>query len=131
MDLNYGIAEKPRRWDLFRSLRSRDYRIYFGGQGLSVMGTWITRLATSWLVYQLIQPANEAREDKILAIVAFAGLIPTLLLAPFAGVFVDRYDRHRVMVVTQFLAMLQSAALAYLALTGKVTVAQVVALQIC
>jgi MFS family permease len=129
MDVDYGISEKP-RLDLFRSLRSRDYRIYFSGQGLSVLGTWITRIATSWLVYQLIQPADEAREAKILAIVAFAGLIPTLLLAPLAGVFVDRHDRHRVMVVTQGLALLQSATLAFLALTGKITVAQVVVLQV-
>src|SRR3954468_20510451 len=97
---------------LFRALRHRNYRLFFGGQTISLVGTWMTRVATSWLVYRLTGSA------WLLGVVGFSGQIPTFLLAPFAGVWVDRLDRHRVLVVTQVLAMLQSFLLAALAL-GK------------
>ena len=88
------------------------------------MGTWITRIATSWLVYRLTGSA------LLLGLVSFCGQIPTLLLAPFAGVIVDRWDRHRILVWTQALSALQSLALAVLALSGTITVAWVLALQV-
>lgn len=88
------------------------------------MGTWITRIATSWLVYRLTGSA------LLLGIVGFCGQIPTLLLAPFAGVLVDRHDRHRILVVTQALSMVQSLALALLALPGIITVNEVLVLQV-
>jgi MFS family permease len=109
---------------LLRALRHRNYRLFFAGQSLSLVGTWITRIATSWLVYRLTGSA------LLLGIVGFCGQIPTLFLAPVAGVFVDRWDRHRVLVVTQVLSMLQSFALAGLALAGVITVVDVLALQI-
>jgi MFS family permease len=115
---------------MFRSLRSRNYRLYFGGQGISLIGTWLTKVATAWLVFQLIQPADEKREAFILGVVSFAGLAPALVLAPLAGVFVDRHDRYRVLLVTQILALFQSIALAVLALSGLVTVAWVIVLQL-
>lgn len=115
---------------MFRSLRSRNYRLYFGGQGISLVGTWLTKVATAWLVFQLIQPADEKREALVLGMVSFAGLAPALVLAPLAGVFVDRHDRYRVLLVTQVLALLQSIALAALALSGLATVAWVIALQV-
>jgi MFS family permease len=99
-----------------RALRHRNYRLFFGGQSVSLIGTWMTRIATSWLVYRLTGSA------LLLGIVGFAGQIPTFLLAPFAGVWVDRLNRHRVLVVTQVLAMLQSFALAGLALAHRITV---------
>jgi MFS family permease len=114
----------PARPSLLRALRHRNYRLFFAGQSLSLVGTWITRIATSWLVYRLTGSA------LLLGIVGFCGQIPTLFLAPVAGVFVDRWDRHRVLVVTQALSALQSLGLAVLALTGAITVAQVLALQI-
>jgi MFS family permease len=101
---------------MLRALRYRNYRLFFGGQSVSLIGTWMTRIATSWLVYRLTHSA------LLLGVVSFAGQIPTFLLAPFAGVWVDRWDRHRVLVVTQTLAMVQSFALAALAITGRITV---------
>jgi MFS family permease len=109
---------------LIRALRHRNYRLFFSGQSVSLIGTWITRVATSWLVYRLTGSA------LLLGIVGFCGQIPTLLLSPFAGVLVDRYDRHRILVVTQVLSMLQSLALALLALAGIITVGEVLFLQV-
>jgi MFS family permease len=113
-----------RRPSPVRALRHRNYRLFFGGQTLSLVGTWITRIATSWLVYRLTGSA------LLLGVVGFCGQIPTLFLAPFAGVFVDRWNRHRVLVATQVLSLLQSLALALLALGGVITVAEVLVLQL-
>jgi MFS family permease len=109
---------------LLRALRHRNYRLFFAGQSLSLVGTWITRIATSWLIYRLTGSA------LLLGVVGFCGQIPTLFLAPVAGVFVDRWNRHRVLLVTQVLSMLQSLALAVLALAGVITVAEVLVLQV-
>lgn len=107
-----------------RALKHRNYRLFFVGQGTSLIGTWITRVATSWMIYRLTGSA------LLLGLVGFAGQIPTFFLAPFAGVLVDRWNRHRVLLVTQVLAMLQSAGLATLAFTGTVTVGRVAALSV-
>ena len=109
---------------ILRALRHRNYRLFFGGQSVSLVGTWITRIATSWLVYRLTGSA------LLLGIVGFCGQIPTLLLSPFAGVIVDRHDRHRILVITQVLSMLQSLALAVLALPHIITVNEVLVLQV-
>jgi len=106
----------------WRALRHRNFRLYYGGQGISLIGTWMTRLATSWLVYRLTGSA------LLLGVVGFAGQIPTFLLAPLAGVWVDRLDRRRVLVVTQVLAMLQSFALAALTLSGHITIHEIIGL---
>jgi MFS family permease len=108
---------------VFRSLRNRNYRLFFLGQGASLIGTWVTRIAASWLVYRLTDSA------LLLGLVGFVGQIPTLVLAPFAGVYIDRWNRHRVLMVTQVASMLQSAALAVLTLTGVIDVYQVMVLQ--
>ena len=110
---------------LTRALRHRNYRLFFGGQSISLVGTWITRVATSWLVFRL------TGSELLLGIVGFCGQIPTMILAPFAGVIVDRTDRHRMLVITQALSMVQSAALGYLTLEGLITVKLVLILQIC
>jgi MFS family permease len=109
---------------LFRALRHRNYRLFFTGQSISLAGTWITRIAMSWLVYRLTGSV------LLLGIVGFCGQIPTLFLAPVAGVFVDRWDRHRVLVVTQALSLVQSAALAALTLGGVITVLHILLLSI-
>jgi MFS family permease len=101
---------------LLRALSHRNYRLFFTGQGVSLVGTWITRVATSWLVYRLTGSA------AMLGVVGFASQIPTFVLAPFAGVWVDRLNRYRVLLATQVLAMLQSFALAGLALAGIINV---------
>src|SRR5580658_7145804 len=107
-----------------RALRHRNYRLFFTGQSISLIGTWLTKVATSWLVYRLTGSA------WLLGVLAFAGQIPTFLLAPLAGVLVDRWDRYRVLVATQALAMMQSALLAGLALGGVIRVWEVLALNV-
>src|SRR5690242_10183817 len=109
---------------LLRALRHRNYRLFFGGQSVSLIGTWITRVATSWLVYRLTGSA------LLLGLVGFCGQIPTLLLSPVAGVLVDRHDRHRILVITQVLSALQSLALALLALPGIITIWEILVLQL-
>jgi MFS family permease len=107
-----------------RALRHRNYRLFFGGQSVSLVGTWITRVATSWLVYRL------TGSELLLGVVSFCGQIPTLLLTPFAGVVVDRGDRRRILLWTQVLSLLQSAALAVLTLGNVITVTHVLLLQL-
>src|SRR5271170_596799 len=106
----------------WRALRHRNFRLFFGGQSISLIGTWMTRIATAWLVYRLTKSA------LLLGTVSFAGQIPTFLLAPFAGVLVDRLDRRNVLIWTQALAMLQSLALAALTLTHLITIHEVLVL---
>jgi MFS family permease len=105
-----------------RALRYRNYRLFFTGQSISLIGTWLTRVATQWLIYRLTGSA------LLLGVLGFAGQIPTFVLAPLAGVLVDRWDRYRVLIVTQVLAMIQSALLAALALPGVINVWHVLAL---
>ena len=107
-----------------RALRHRNYRLFFGGQSVSLIGTWVTRIATSWLVYRL------TGSELLLGVVAFCSQVPLLILAPIAGVLVDRWDRHRILVITQILSAVQSAVLAVLALTHVITVAEVIVLQL-
>ena len=111
------------RTGVFRALRHRNYRLFFGGQTISLIGSWITRVATGWLVYRLTGSV------LLLGVVGFCGQIPTLVLAPFAGVLVDRWNRHRILVVTQVLSMLQSFALAGLSFAGIITVRDILLLQ--
>jgi MFS family permease len=118
------LSDAPSRARITRALQSRNFRLFFAGQSVSLVGTWITRVATSWLVYRLTGSV------LLLGLVGFCGQIPTLVLAPFAGVLVDRWDRHRILLVTQVLSLLQSAALAGLTLTGRITVAQLLGLQV-
>jgi MFS family permease len=108
---------------LFRALRHPNYRLFFFGQSISLVGTWVTRLASSWLVYRL------TGSEFLLGLVAFLGQIPSLVISPIAGVYIDRWNRHRVLVVTQALSMLQSAVLAVLTLTGSITVTDILILQ--
>ena len=111
---NPGIS---RAW---RSLRHRNFRLYFSGQSISLIGTWMTRLATSWLVYRLTGSAF------LLGVVGFAGQIPTFLFASFAGVWIDRLDRRQVLLVTQVLAMIQSLALAVLTLARHINIQEII-----
>jgi len=125
-------AEEPRVYSgspqglghTWRALRHRNFRLFFGGQTISLIGTWMTRIATSWLVYRLTGSA------LLLGTVSFAGQIPTFLFAPFAGVWVDRLDRRQVLVWTQALSMIQSLALAGLTLSHHITVAWVLSLSV-
>lgn len=107
---------------MLRALRYRNYRLFFGGQIVSLVGTWMTTTATSWLVYRLTGSA------VLLGVVGFAGQFPAFVAGPVAGIFVDRWNRHRLLVATQTLSMLQSFALAVLTLSGRITIGWILAL---
>src|SRR3984957_15535988 len=116
-------VEAPSRFShAWRALRHRNFRLFFSGQSISLIGTWMTRVATSWLVYRLTGSA------LLLGFVGFAGQIPTFLLAPFAGVLVDRLNRRNLLVWTQILAGIQSLALAVLTLAKVITIHEIIAL---
>jgi MFS family permease len=109
---------------ILRALGHKNYRLFFSGQSISLVGTWMTRIATSWLVYRLTGSA------LLLGVVGFAGQIPSFILAPFAGVLVDRWNRHRLLVATQALALLQSLGMAVLALSGRIKIWHIILLSI-
>ena len=113
-----------KRLPFFRALRHPNYRLFFIGQAISLVGTWMTQVATAWLVYRLTGSA------LLLGVVGFSSQIAAVGLAPLAGVLSDRGGHRRILVVTQILSALQSLALAILALTGAVRVAQIIALSV-
>jgi MFS family permease len=116
---------KPSRYGhALLALRSRNYKLFFFGQSVSLIGTWMTRIAASWLVYRLTGSA------AMLGFVGFAGQIPTFVLAPFAGVLIDRMDRRTVLVWTQALAAVQSLAMAALTLSHRITIEQILWLSV-
>jgi MFS family permease len=108
----------------FRSLQYRNYRLFFYGQSISLIGTWIQRIAVPWLVYSLTGSAF------LLGLVGFAGQIPTFLLAPFAGVLVDRWNRYTLLIITQILAMIQALILAFLFFDKSLEVWHIILLSI-
>ncbi|MEH2263850.1 MFS transporter [Nostoc sp.] len=110
---------------LLPALRSKNYQLFFAGQGISLIGTWMTQLATIWLVYNL------TNSPLMLGVVGFSSQIPSFFLAPFGGVFVDRFSRYHTLIATQVLAMIQSLTLAVLALTGVIQVWHIIALSLC
>jgi MFS family permease len=101
---------------MLRAFRYPNYRLFFGGQIVSLAGTWITTTATSWLVYRLTGSAF------LLGVVGFASQFPSFLLTPFAGIFVDRWNRHRLLVGTQTASMVVSFVLAGLTLSNTITI---------
>lgn len=109
---------------IFRALSHRNYRLFFGGQGISLIGTWMQQIAMSWLVYRLTDSA------LLLGVVGFTSRIPTFLLASLAGVLADRWNRHRVLVITQTLSMIQAMILAILVLTGTIAVWHIIFLSL-
>ena len=122
-DTNYSNKSKGLKI-IFRSLQYRNYRLFFGGQSISLIGTWIQRIAMPWLVYRL------SDSSFLLGVVGFAGQIPTFLLAPFAGVLSDRWNRYHILIVTQILSMVQALILASLFFSGAIRVSHIVILSI-
>ncbi len=119
--MDFGASKlKP----ILRALESRNYRLFFTGQAISLIGTWMTQLATIWLVYKLTNSA------VLLGIVGFSSQIPSFVIAPFGGILVDRWNRHRILIITQILAMIQSLALAALALTGIINIWHIILLSL-
>ncbi len=114
---------------MLRALRHRNFKLFFFGHGLSLIGTWLTKVAMYWLVYDLAsRQGSGTRAATMLGIVSFVSNVPMFCLAPFSGVLVDRFNRHHVIIFTQILATLQSAALAVLTLTGRINIPQVIGL---
>jgi MFS family permease len=115
-------SSRPKAWAnarlavLLKAFRHRNYRLFFGGQLISVCGTWMQVVAQSWLVYRLTGSA------VLLGLVGFCSQIPVLLLSPLGGVVADRYDRRRVIIAAQVAAMLLAFVLAGLTLSGQVRV---------
>lgn len=110
--------------DAVRALKSRNFRLFFYGQSLSLIGTWMTRVATSWMIYRL------TRSPLMLGLASFAGQVPLFFLAPVAGVLIDRWNRHRALIATQILSLVQSFSLAALAFTHTATVTNIILLML-
>ena len=106
----------------FRALRFKNFRLFFAGQSVSLIGTWMQQVAMSWLVYRL------TRSALILGLVGFLSQLPAFLLSPFAGILVDRRDRRRILIIAQALFMVQAFLLAVLTLTGLITAWEIMAL---
>lgn len=110
---------------LGRALHSRNYRLYFCGQLVSLIGTWLAQVAMSWLVYKL------TGSKVLLGVVAFCTQIPAFIVGPWAGVMVDRWNLRRVLVTTQSLLMLNALTLAALTLSGRINTHYIIAMAIC
>jgi MFS family permease len=107
-----------------RSLRSRNYRLFFIGQCISLIGTWMQQTAISWVMFQ------QTASTWLLGLVVFCALVPTLLLAPLAGALADRVSRLRILWVTQSLALVQASVLAWLTWTGRFPVGVILGLEL-
>ncbi|MBN2453630.1 MAG: MFS transporter [Candidatus Omnitrophica bacterium] len=107
---------------IFRTLRYRNFRLFFAGQNISLTGTWIQQVAMGWLVYRLTNSA------LLLGIVGFSSQIPTFVLSPLGGIVADRFDRRKLLVITQSLSMIQALVLAALVFSGMVRAWHIIAL---
>lgn len=109
---------------IFRALKYRNFRIFFIGQGVSLVGTWMQVIAMSWLVYRM------TNSPFLLGIVGFSSQMPSFVFGPFAGIIADRFNRHRLLIITQALSMIQALILAVLTLTGTIAVWHLIVLGI-
>jgi MFS family permease len=109
---------------MFRALKYKNFRLFVGGQSLSLIGTWLQMVALTWLVYQLTNSA------LMLGIVGFSGQLPMFIVAPFAGVFADRWNRHKMLLLTQSLALVQALILSFLVFTNLIQIWQIIVLSI-
>ncbi|MDD4335356.1 MAG: MFS transporter [Desulfotomaculaceae bacterium] len=109
---------------MMRALSSRNYRLFFTGQGISLIGTWMQTIAMSWLVYRL------TGSELLLGVIGFASQIPSIVFSPIAGVLADRWNRHHILIGTQALFMIQALITAGLTLAGVITVWQLVVLSL-
>jgi MFS family permease len=117
MDKNEkGLYSKSTLRFAGRAFRHRNYRLFFVGQGTSLIGTWMQQVAVGWLVYRLTGSAS------LLGIIGFISMAPMFFMTSIAGVFVDRWDRRHVLLTTNILAMVQAATLAVLTLSGHIAI---------
>lgn len=111
---------------LFRALRHRNYKLFFAGQGVSVIGTWMQGAAQGWLIRTLVTDPRDA--SFWLGMVPFVSQLPTFLLPLLTGVLADRLNRRKILLVTQTLSMLQALALSALVFSNVVTIWQIILL---
>jgi len=109
---------------LLRALRSRNYRLFVAGQSVSLVGTWMQQVAMSWLVYRLTGSV------MLLGVVGFTSQIPIIILSPIAGVLADRWERRRLLIILQSLAMFQAVLLALVVLSGIVQIWHIILLSL-
>lgn len=107
---------------IFRALRNRNYRLFFFGQSISLIGSWMQQIALSWLVYRMTNSAF------LLGLVGFISQMPAFFTSPFAGILADRYPHRKALIVTQSLLLVQAALLAFLVLSDRITVNQIILL---
>lgn len=117
--MNSGLVKQT-----LRALRHKNYRLFFTGQSLSLIGTWMQSVALGWLVYRLTDSAF------LLGLVGFSSQIPTFILASFAGVLADRYNKHKIIIATQTLAMIQAFILAFLTLSSSIQIWHIIVLSL-
>lgn len=122
--MSFLISEQSTLKQIFSSLRSKNYRLYFYGQGVSLIGTWIQNIALSWLVYRLTGSVF------LLGLIGFTTQIPTFILTPFTGVIIDRHDRLKIMRGAQVLFMIHAFVMAFLVLSGLIEVWHIIVLSI-
>lgn len=118
------INAKDNNSGVFRTLKYRNFKLFFSGQSISLIGTWIQMIATSWLVYDLSHSAF------LLGLVGFVSRIPTLIFAPFAGVIADRFDKYKLLFLTQLLAMIQAIIMTVLLFANIIQIWHILALGI-
>ncbi|HET6489127.1 MAG TPA: MFS transporter [Syntrophales bacterium] len=119
-----NIGRNRKITSILRSLQHRNFRLFFGGQAVSLTGTWMQQVAMSWLVYRMTD------SPFLLGVVGFSSQIPTLIFSPVAGVYADRFNRYHLLIATQTLAMVQAFVLAFLTLTGVVQVWHIIGLSL-
>jgi len=126
--VNQKQPAASRKWvrfkTAFRALRYRNFRLFFIGQSVSLIGTWMQRIALGWLIYRISDSAF------LLGLVGFAGQLPIFLFSPLAGVLVDRMDRYRLLLIAQVAAMLQALALALLVIANYIVIWHIMLLSI-
>jgi MFS family permease len=106
----------------FRSLKHRNFRLFFGGQLISLVGTWMQTIAEAWLIYRL------TGSSVLLGLLGFVSQIPIFLLSPIGGLAADRWPRQRVVIATQIASMMLGFTLAALTLTGHIRVWEIIVL---
>ena len=108
----------------FRAFRNRNYTLFFSGQSLSLIGTWMQRTGVSWVVYTL------THSTFMLGLTVFASQFPSFLLSLAGGIVSDRYNRYKILLITQTASMIQAVLLALLTLTGHYVVWEILTLSV-
>jgi MFS family permease len=118
------LFERERYAMMFRALKHRNFKLFIEGQSLSLIGTWIQQIALTWLVYQMTKSAF------MLGVVNFAGQIPFFIISPFGGILADRWNKHKLLIITQSLALVQALILSILVFTGTEQIWQIIILSL-